>query len=586
MAVLPVARWSALAAVITVLAFVSETCPAQRSTATLGASTQKYKGIFEPMNYPDDVSFNDVLFVDDQVGWVSGRGSGGMILHTVDGGQHWVLQFGDPKSNEPEITHLRFLDATHGWALQDGKLLRTTDGQNWQVIGSYQEPYAQYRFTTASDGFEAFGYYSGSTIAATHDAGRTWHDVFKCSTPLQVKGLTQNVNCMIFDLNFPSTRVGYGVGGSFNDGYAVVAKTEDGGATWKIIFATIDLNTAYAVFFTDESHGVVRINGGPVITSADGGRTWQWATGSPVPNFRFADPTVGWACGGGSCSITVDGGQHWVARDVPLPTGIASFSLPRRDRAYLVGNHGMIYHYRTVPADYAAKGVVDAPLMPAYGGLIRAHLDQMKIEVGALQLKLSTAGSAGGASTAGGSAGASNSATNFSQDRSVAPSSVMQSCCGAQLQELQSSVGLLRQQVRSFSSEFRNLNLLFVGSNMFSDLANKAQVINQFFMTLKQAPDPQTALAALLSLSSQIGSASQAIDSGFQNLSAGNATCGNSFGNMANGPASGTVIPNQNKGTSQNCQTTAHPSTNPHPTSIGNTAAQKAKDAIDKLIHF
>jgi photosystem II stability/assembly factor-like uncharacterized protein len=317
MAVLPITRWPMLAAVITVLAFVSETSLAQRPTSTLAASTQKYKGIFEPMNYPDNVSFNDVLFVNDQVGWVSGRGSGGMILHTVDGGKHWTLQLGDPKSNEPEITHLRFLDATHGWALQDGKLLRTTDGQNWQVIGSYKEPYAQYRFTTASDGFEAFGYYSGSTIAATHDAGRTWHDVFKCSTSLQVKGLTQNVHCMIFDLNFPSTRVGYGVGGSFNSGYAVVAKTEDGGATWKVIFATTNLNTACAVFFTDENHGVVRINGGPIITTADGGRSWQGATGSQVPNFQFADPTVGWACGGDSCSITVDGGQHWVARDIP-----------------------------------------------------------------------------------------------------------------------------------------------------------------------------------------------------------------------------------------------------------------------------
>ena len=49
----------------------------------------------------------------------------------------------------------------------------------------------------------------------------------------------------------------------------VVAKTEDGGARWKVIFATTDLNAAYAVFFTDENHRVVRIDGGPIITTDD-----------------------------------------------------------------------------------------------------------------------------------------------------------------------------------------------------------------------------------------------------------------------------------------------------------------------------
>jgi hypothetical protein len=203
----------------------------------------------------------------------------------------------------------------------------------------------------------------------------------------------------------------------------------------------------------------------------------------------------------------------------------------------------MIYHYRTVPANYAAKGVVDAPLMPAYGGPIRAHLDQMKIQVSALQLKLSTTGAARNAGAAGTfsqeptaqgatsalgttstfSQNTSALETNFSQGTSVSASSVMQSCCGAQVQVLQISVGLLEQQVLSFSSKFRNLNLLFVGLNMSSNLANKAQAIIQFFMTLKQAPDRQTALAALQSMSSQLSSASHAIDSGFQDLSAGNA---------------------------------------------------------------
>jgi hypothetical protein len=338
----------------------------------------------------------------------------------------------------------------------------------------------------------------------------------------------------------------------------------------------------------------------------------------------------------------VDGGLHWVSQNLALPASIEEFSLPRRDRAYVVGGHGMIYHYRTVSAEYTAKAIVDAPLLPAYGGPLRGQLDQMRNQVGALQAKLSSVGAVSGgaggsaannasatanASSAAGPPGSSpasfsNAAsgpapsvnafssantfsqdaagasattnsfsqdtsaqsTNFSQDSSVPPSATVQSCCAAQVADLQNSVGLMGQQVPSFSGEFRNLNMLFVGLNMFADLAAKAQAINQSFMTLKQAPNSQAALAALQNLSAQISGTTQAIDSGFQNLSAGNASgssFGNSLGNMVGGAATGTAPPNQNGGAPNNGAQTPSPIQNP----VGD-AAQKAKDALNKLIHF
>jgi hypothetical protein len=660
MAVRTIVRTCALLGVVALMSTVSVTCFAQRAPAAASASAQKYKGIFEPMNYPDDVTFYNAFFVNDQVGWVSGRGAGGMLLHTVDGGQHWNLQLGNPNSSDPEIKDLHFLDATHGWARQGGNLLRTTDGTNWQVVGTYPGDFGRYTFTSPNDGFESFGPYSGSTIAATHDGGRSWKNVFQCETSLQVNGLTRNVGCMINDLNFPTPRIGYGVGGSFNDGFTLVAKSEDGGATWRVIFASTELAPATGVVFQDENHGVVRLKGGGAIFSADGGRTWQGATGSLPGNPRFADPRVGLSCYSYTCSFTVDGGLHWVSQSLALPASIEEFSAPRRDRAYVVGGHGMIYHYRIVPAQYTAKGIVDAPLVPAYGGPLRGHLDQMRNQVGALQAKLGSAGAASGSAgnaspsvgsassapasfgnaasspapnPASGPASSANSlsssntfsqnaavapatansvsqdpnaqsanfsqdpnapagnfsqdtsaqATNFSQDSSVPPSATVQSCCAALVADLQSSVGLMGQQVPSFSGEFRNLNLLFVGLNMFGDLAAKAQAINKSFMSLKQASDPQAALAALQTLSTQISSTAQAIDSGFQNLSAGNASgssFGNSIGNVAGG-AAGTAPPNQNGGAPNNGAQTPPPIPNPV-----SDAAQKAKDALNKLIHF
>jgi hypothetical protein len=558
MAVRTIVRTCSLAGVAALISTVSVTCLAQHSASASAA--QKYKGIFEPVNYPDDVSLNGAFFVNDRVGWVSGRGAGGMLLHTVDGGEHWDLQLGNPKSSDPEIKDLHFLDSTHGWARQGGNLLRTTDGTNWQVVGTYPGDFGRYTFTSPLDGFESFGPFSGSTIAATHDGGRSWKNVFQCQTSLQVDGLTRNVGCMINDLNFPTPRIGYGVGGSFNDGFTLVAKSEDGGATWRVIFASTELAPATGVVFQDENHGVVRLKGGGAIYSTDGGRTWQGATGNLPGNPRFADPRVGMSCYSYTCSFTVDGGMHWVSQSLALPASIEEYSMPRRDRAYVVGGHGMVFHYRTVPANYTAKGIVEAPLLPAYGDPLRGHLEQMRNQVAGLQAKL------GGA----------------------APS--LQSCCAAQVSDLQNSVTAMGQQVPSFSAEFRNLNLLFVGSNMSGDLAAKAQAINQSFMSLKQDSDPQAALAAVQALSAQIGSALQAIDSEFQNLSAANASggsSGNSFGNMAGGnmaggTASGAAASNQDAGAPP---ATGAPSPPPSASPAGQ-AAQKAKDALNKLIHF
>jgi hypothetical protein len=146
-------------------------------------------------------------------------------------------------------------------------------------------------------------------------------------------------------------------------------------------------------------------------------------------------------------------------------------------------------------------------------------------------------------------------------------------------------VATLGQQVPTFSGQFRNLNLPFVGVNMFSDLATQAQSIHQAFLTLKQAPNSQAALTAVQTLSTQLASASQTIDSQFQNLTAANPASANSLSNMANSAASDTTAPAQSTGTSQSngtaTQTPSAPSANPL-----DAAAKKAKEALKKIIPF
>src|SRR5437016_12268955 len=90
-----------------------QTRPAQRrsakpvvSSAPAGAQP-KYKGIWEPVSYPEDLKLFDVFFTTADEGWVAGGAdelSGGVILHTTDGGDHWEIQLGDPQSSDAAFT--------------------------------------------------------------------------------------------------------------------------------------------------------------------------------------------------------------------------------------------------------------------------------------------------------------------------------------------------------------------------------------------------------------------------------------------------------------------------------------------------
>src|SRR5687768_2020148 len=77
----------------------------------------KFKGIWEPINYSEDLRLTDVFFVTPEVGYVSG--ASGTILKTTDSGGTWTaLLGGDPASEEEEIDQLFFVSPTVGWANQ------------------------------------------------------------------------------------------------------------------------------------------------------------------------------------------------------------------------------------------------------------------------------------------------------------------------------------------------------------------------------------------------------------------------------------------------------------------------------------
>ncbi|HXX17273.1 MAG TPA: CsgG/HfaB family protein [Candidatus Eremiobacteraceae bacterium] len=557
--------------------------PGQRPTgkpipAAQAQHQPQYKGIWEPVNYTEDINLNSVYFVSAQTGWVSGGtgGAGGSILNTQDGGEHWNVQWGDPlHGTEDAPTNFFFLDATHGWARQGyDHLLHTTDGKTWAVSGSVGHYSWQYVFTSEKNGFYIG---RGPEIHRTTDGGRTWKVVNQCAVKIQVDGLPRNVQCNWIKVHFPTPTTGYAVAEISTQSLVVVGKTSDGGATWVLTVVDLPLGAPSDVFFLDADTGYMRKGSateGQLNKTTDGGATWTANATPQGDNLRFADPEVGWSLINGSnngpCQVyfTTDGGQHWDSRGFKFPVAVNDFSLPRRDRAYVVGDHGMVYRYRVVPFEYTSAGALDAPAMPAYGGPILDHLQQMKAQVAALQAKLGAGSTSSRAPAARGEAKflevsykpsvsyeASQDTGGFVQDTdtsSVPTSSFMQNCCNQQVQSMQSSFSSFTQQIPTFSGKFRNLNLILVGLNTALDLMRQAKQIRSAFVALKSASDAQSAMAALSALATNLDGTSQAINSGFPNISAGvmqSGASGTPPGGFQGGPGPGGGVYSTGAGT-------------------------------------
>lgn len=546
-----------------------------KPAAPAGSDQPKFKGIWEPVNFSQDLRLTDAFFVTPDIGYVSGFG--GTILKTTNGGKTWTAQLGgDPQSQEPGISHLHFLDRTHGWAAQagdPGKLFRTVDGENWELLGALPKGWGllKYQFVSPSAGILLDGNNNVSHIFRTIDGGRTWKEVFSpqmCKLNAEVQGLNRQLNCTLWTLNMVSPAVGYILGrvGYEKPDVLVVAKTTDGGATWNLAAVQgpgtmFDYNGSQwmSVFFTDENNGVLATGGDRLYATSDGGQSWRGLTGTAPGPVQFADPEVGWSFNAGKLSYTTDGGKRWSSRQFSFPTWPYGFNLPRRDCAYAVGEHGMIYRYRVVPVTYQAVAhSIDAPAMPGFDSPVFRQLAAMKDVVAQLQAKLpasvatqggtqtfaqagaqnlpssgaanpasasgQTSALAGGQSSAfpqnttatGSNAGGVPPASGvssgvagtgvFQQDTGTGPvaGGFMDSCCGPLIQLLETTATSFGTNVPAFSQRFRNLNLILEGLNLVNSIVNQANTLKQSIRVLRQSKNAQAAALALTTVQTQV----------------------------------------------------------------------------------
>ena len=122
---------------------------------------------------------------------------------------------GDPQSSDAAIQSLRFIDATHGWAVQDAlrepRLLHTDDGKAWLPAGTVPRYFADYTFTSLRRGILVDG---AAALLLTDDGGNSWKQVATCEAQAEVDGLTRHIGCAFHSVYFPTAATGYAVGSS------------------------------------------------------------------------------------------------------------------------------------------------------------------------------------------------------------------------------------------------------------------------------------------------------------------------------------------------------------------------------------
>jgi len=246
-------------------------------------------------------AFEDVDFVSKTVGWAVG--SPGAVYTTVNGGQKWIQR---PYGGTDWLTGVDFVDSKTGWVIgtyNEGVpaiILHTEDGgRHWvyQTNPTATDVFTDVKFANATTGCIVGRY---GTILRTTNGGDTWVQVSS--------GITSGLGSVVLR----ASGVGYALGSSGR-----MLKTKDFGATWASLSraTTKDLRSAS---FVSSKKGWVVGAGGLILKTTNGGGSWVRQTShtaQALAGVDFVDGLHGWAVGGkGAIVRTNDGGKTWAGQ--------------------------------------------------------------------------------------------------------------------------------------------------------------------------------------------------------------------------------------------------------------------------------
>lgn len=261
---------------------------------------------------PVQCPLRHICFLTDQIGWIVGGGTAayghlnqGVLLFTKDGGKTWEELI---QKRLPRLHYVRFFGMKEGVVVGDASVqhatgvFKTTDGgKTWQDVTGYE-----------STGYRTAAFFDVDTGVVAGSQGRLilvgGGSVLPPRFPPQgLRGIQA--------VKLPMTSTGWMVG----DG-ALLRKSVNKGVVWEMPETALpDSLKDFSDFRAVEVRGdLIWIAGDPgsvIWHSTDRGKTWrqQWTNQSaPLAAIHFVDDRTGCAVGAlGTILSTTDGGRTW-----------------------------------------------------------------------------------------------------------------------------------------------------------------------------------------------------------------------------------------------------------------------------------
>lgn len=252
-----------------------------------------------------------ICFVNDTHGWIVGgwphaytHKNTGVVLKTVNGGQTWN-RVNQPTL--PALKHVQFFDKQRGWAVGNASamypsgIFQTNDGgRTWTPLPSGRGAV----WLTAD-------FRSPYVGAVAGHQGNLGLILNKEIQPSRTPNLgSRNLHAMRLERG-----IGWLVGES-----GLLMRSSDGGLTWQrppgALPAGINTRCDFYTVAAIGSHvWVAGAPGSVVLYSSDKGATWtlqQTGQSLPIRSLHFSDERIGYAVGAlGTILSTRDGGQTW-----------------------------------------------------------------------------------------------------------------------------------------------------------------------------------------------------------------------------------------------------------------------------------